>query len=118
MPKIKEVIPSVSASSHNVLAGGTKLKGDISAEEDFRIDGAIEGQITCKGKIIVGLNSSITGDIECSNIELMGKVTGNISCANNIILRASSTLEGEIKTQTIEIEPGAQFIGSCSMINK
>lgn len=118
MSKIKEVISPSSASSHNVLASGTTLKGDITAEEDFRIDGTIEGQIVCKGKIIAGINSSIKGDVECANLELLGTIVGNISCSNNVILRASSSLSGEIKTQTLEIEPGAKFVGSCAMIEQ
>ncbi|WP_165041794.1 polymer-forming cytoskeletal protein [Dysgonomonas sp. ZJ709] len=107
-----------TSGTHNVLAIGTVIKGDICAEEDFRIDGTIEGDITCKGKIIIGAQSSITGNIECTNIEMMGKVTGNICCTNNIILRASANLNGEIKSQTIEIEPGAIFSGTCSMLTE
>jgi cytoskeletal protein CcmA (bactofilin family) len=113
MAKIKEVI--TTANTHNILSSGTQITGDISAEEDFRIDGAIEGNVDCKGKIILGNNSKITGNINCSNIEIWGTVNGNISCVENVILRASSFLKGDIKTATIEIEPGAKFDGSCSM---
>lgn len=104
-----------SSSSHNVIAAGTKLTGQIIAEEDFRIDGAIEGNINCRGKIIIGPSSVVTGDIECVNVDLMGKINGNISCSENVILRNMSQLVGDIKTQTIEIEPGASFTGACSM---
>lgn len=114
MAKIKEVI-ATTASSHNVLVSGTRLIGDISTDEDFRIDGIIEGNITCKGKIIIGRNSSIIGNIECSNIELLGKVTGNILCTENVILRASAIMTGDITTSSIEIEPGVKFEGKCSM---
>lgn len=107
-----------TSNTHNVLAIGTVIQGDIRAEEDFRIDGTIEGNITCKGKIIIGPQSSITGNIECTNIDMMGKVAGNITCTNTIILRASANVNGEIKSQTIEIEPGAIFSGSCSMITE
>jgi len=91
--------------------------GDISAEEDFRIDGMIEGNIHCKGKIIVGPNSTIIGNVECTNIELRGEVKGNILCTENVILRASSVLTGDLKTKAIEIEPGSRFEGKCSMYN-
>lgn len=117
MAKIKEVI-TTTTSTHNVLASGTRLVGDISSEEDFRIDGIIEGNITCKGKIIAGRNSSINGNIECTNIELLGKVTGNILCTENSILRASAIVTGDITTSSIEIEPGVKFEGKCSMYKK
>lgn len=108
--------PVVSSSTYNVLAGATVIKGNICAEEDFRVDGTIEGNITCKGKIIVGQQSNIIGEIDCANIEILGKINGNIICSNTVILRASADLTGEIKTKTIEIEPGAQFHGTCSML--
>lgn len=111
---MKEVIATVSGT-HNVLASGTQMTGDISAEEDFRIDGTIKGNIVCKGKIVVGNNSIITGSVECSHIEIWGEVKGNILCTENVILRASSTLTGDIKTASIEIEPGAKFYGKCLM---
>lgn len=114
MAKIKEVI-ATTASIHNVLVSGTRIVGDICSDDDFRIDGITEGNITCKGKIIIGRNSSITGNIECSNIEVLGKVTGNIKCTENIILRASAIMIGDITTSSIEIEPGVKFEGKCSM---
>ncbi len=104
-----------SSSSHNVIAAGTKLIGQIIAEEDFRIDGAIEGNINCRGKIVIGPSCVITGDIECVNLEVTGRINGNIVCSDSVILRSTAKMLGDIKTQTIEIEPGANFTGSCSM---
>ena len=114
MARMKEIIATASGT-HNVLASGTQMTGDISAEEDFRIDGNINGNIVCKGKIVVGNNSIITGSVECSHIEIWGEVKGNILCTENVILRATSLLTGDIKTGSIEIEPGAKFQGKCSM---
>ena len=98
-----------SSGTHNVIAAGTKLTGQIVAGEDLRIDGTIEGSINCQGKIIIGPSS------DCANLELMGKINGNITCSDNIVLRNMSQLVGDIKTKTIEIEPGASFTGACSM---
>lgn len=112
MSKNTTVTPS---STHNVIAIGTKVIGQVMAEEDIRIDGSIEGNVSCKGKIIIGPSSIVTGDLECQNIELMGKIIGNLTCSEKITLRNKSQLVGDIKTQTIEIEPGAVFSGACSM---
>ncbi|MFV0536140.1 MAG: polymer-forming cytoskeletal protein [Dysgonomonas sp.] len=109
----------ISATQHNVLATGTNIKGDIDSEEDFRIDGAIDGNISCRGKIVVGQNGAITGNITSTNIEVFGQVKGNIICKDTLILRSTSKLIGDLKMQVIEIEPGAQIMESTlSMINK
>lgn len=110
----KEVVST--PGMHNVLSGGTVLTGNLVTDDDIRIDGVIEGNIVSRGKIIVGNNGTVTGDIECQNLDLMGRVTGNVQCREIIVLRSSALLVGDIKTQTVEIEPGARFNGSCSMM--
>jgi cytoskeletal protein CcmA (bactofilin family) len=108
---------ATSSGMHNILASGTKLQGEITSEEDFRIDGTIEGNVQCRGKMIIGQSGSVKGNINCSNIDLFGTVNGNIICSETVILKASSHLTGEVKTRVIEIEPGADFEGTCSMLN-
>lgn len=109
----KEIVSS--PGMHNVLSAGTVLTGNLVTDDDIRIDGVIEGNIVSRGKIIVGNNGTVTGDIECYNLDLMGKITGNVQCTEIVILRSTANLIGDIKTQTIEIEPGAKFSGSCRM---
>lgn len=105
-----------ASSMHNVLAMGTTIKGDIHAEEDFRIDGNIVGNIFCKGRIIIGQQSLIAGNIDGINIDMMGAIEGNITRTDIVILRSTAKLTGNISTKSIEIEPGAIFSGNCSMI--
>lgn len=104
-----------SSSLHNVIAVGSKIKGDIISEGDIRIDGTVEGNITCKGKVIVGPSSTITGDIECVNLDLMGKIAGNILCSEVTTLKSTSSLVGNINSKGVIMEIGASFTGSCSM---
>jgi len=111
----KEVSPSGIA--HNALAAGTYVKGDIRAEEDFRIDGKLDGNIECAGKVIIGPQAEIIGNIQCQNTDLMGIITGNIMIYEVASLKSSVRFTGEIVAKYIEIEPGAFFNGSCKMIN-
>lgn len=106
----------MAASTHSVLTSSTIITGNICANEDLRLDGKVEGNIICKGKIVVGQQSLLIGDIECENIEIYGQISGNIVCSNLVILRPSCNLTGNIKTQVIEVESGAKFDGACSMI--
>ncbi len=101
--------------AHNALAQGTFVKGDIFAEGDLRVDGKIEGNINCQGKVVVGAKGEVTGYIKCENAELMGVVTGNIEVSNNVSLKKNCIYQGGMTTQTLDIEPGAKFNGSCEM---
>ena len=38
----------------NIITDGTRIKGDIVATGDFRLDGVLEGNIQLNGKLVVG----------------------------------------------------------------
>jgi len=108
---------SISLSGlHNALAAGTVIKGNISTESDFRLDGKIEGDVTCKGRIVVGPKGHVVGKITAPNAEILGKVDGNIHVHSKLTLRSSAIINGDIFIQLVEIEPNAQFNGACNMI--
>ena len=111
--KIKDSISS--GVSHNTLAQGTFIKGDIKAEEDIRIDGKVEGVIECAGKVVIGPQAVITGDIRCANMDLVGTVSGTIVVQNTFCMRSAGVFTGELTTGSLEVEPGAVFNGTCKM---
>lgn len=104
--------------AHNVIASGTKIIGTITADNDIRIDGNIEGDINCKGKIVVGTNGIINGKIICNNAEIMGNINGQLIVSDTLSLKSTSSVLGEIKTKVLVIEPEAKFTGTCEMDNK
>ncbi len=114
MLKAKQILPS--SGLHNSLASGTIIKGNIFAEEDLRIDGKVEGNIECAGKIVVGPTAEILGQIICTNAELMGKIQGNTRANGTLCLKNSVQYHGDIIAKNLEIEPGALFNGTCKMI--
>ena len=116
MGKVEEIISS--GGLHNVLATGTTLTGKIETESDFRLDGRIEGEIVCKGKIVIGPKGSVKGNITTVNAEVFGNVDGSMKVRERLVLKASADIKGDIFIQTLEIEPGAKLNGSCTMSGK
>lgn len=106
---------SSSGASHNILAQGTLIKGDIKAEEDLRVDGKVEGSIECVGRVVVGPHAEITGNIHCANVDLLGTVNGKLYIRETFSMRSSGVFTGEVIAGSLEIEPGAVFNGTCKM---
>jgi Integral membrane protein CcmA involved in cell shape determination len=100
---------------YSVLASGSRIIGSIYSEEDLRIDGYVEGDIVCKGKVIVGAQSVLKGNIKCSNADISGIVEGNIDTTELLSLKSQCQVKGDMKTATLIIEPGATYNGSCVM---
>ena len=103
---------------HNVLAAGTALTGKIETESDFRLDGRVEGEINCKGKIVIGPKGFVKGNIITVNAEILGSVEGVVRARERLVLKTSAEVKGDIFIQTLEIEPGAKLNGTCTMAGK
>jgi cytoskeletal protein CcmA (bactofilin family) len=101
---------------HNALAAGTFIKGDISTEIDFRLDGSVDGNVDCKGKIVIGAKGSVNGYIHADSAEISGSVKGNLTIIGTLVLRATATIDGDIETGSLEVEPNASFNGECRMV--
>ena len=99
----------------NLIENGTKIKGDIESNGDFRIDGTLIGSIKSKGKIVVGTTGSVEGDISCRNADISGKVKAQVNITELLSLKASADISGDIKTAKLSIEPGAKFSGNREM---
>lgn len=100
---------------YNALTAGSKIIGTIIADSDIRIDGTIEGDLQCSGKVVIGEKGKLKGTIDCQNAEIMGTMEGKIAVHHTLALRATGKIQGELKTQTLIVEPNAIFNGSCSM---
>ena len=104
-----------SGMMFNALTAGSKIVGTITADSDYRIDGLIEGELNCTGKVVIGEAGKIKGTVVCANAEIMGLMDGKITCHQQLNLRASGKVQGDVITKTLIVEPGAQFNGTCQM---
>lgn len=105
----------VDASSINIIRNGTELTGDIVCKGDIRIDGKLVGNLKADGKVVVGENGIVEGNIECAYATLSGGLKVNITVNELLTLKSTANLVGEIVTNKLQIEPGANFSGSCKM---
>ena len=110
----KEVVASPGAM-YNALTNGSKIVGKIFADSDFRIDGEVEGTITCNGKVVIGQKGFLKGSISCVNAEIIGTVEGDIVVTETLSLRGTAVIKGDVKTKILMVEPNAIFNGTCSM---
>jgi len=99
----------------NILGPGAVVKGEIQVNGDFRIDGTLDGNIQCKGKIVVGATGKIDGEIQCQNADFSGEVKATVKVTELLTLKETARFSGDITTGKLAIEPGAKFSGTCSM---
>jgi len=99
----------------NRIEKNTKIKGDITSEADFRIDGKLEGNVKTSGKVVIGKDGYINGKVECVNADIEGKFNGELSVKDLLSLKASAIIEGTVTVAKLAVEPGATFNAACTM---
>jgi cytoskeletal protein CcmA (bactofilin family) len=99
----------------NVVAKNTTIKGDINSDGDFRIDGTLEGTLKTTGRVIIGVDGFINGNVEATNADIEGKFSGQLQISNLLTIKATSTISGDAIIGKLSIEPGATFNATCAM---
>ena len=99
----------------NSLVSGTKIEGTITAQSDIRIDGELKGSLKCQGRVIIGPQGKVDGDIDCKNAVIEGSFFGNLKVTETLNVRESAKIEGDVNTNKLLVQPGAVFNVSCNM---
>lgn len=93
----------------------TSLKGTLKAKTDIRIDGSVEGNVETTGKVILGKEAKVLGEVSCANAEIEGLFKGKLMVSGILSLKTNSNVEGEVLTQKLIVEAGATFNAQCKM---
>ena len=114
MSKIIEPVSNINEVSR--ISTGTVIKGEISSPDDIRIDGTFIGKVYSEGRVVVGENAMIEGDVICDNIDMWGKSKGNFYVKDTLSLHDGCVVKGDLHIRRLVVELGSRFDGNCKMI--
>ena len=104
-----------TTASVNIIGSGTTITGDVISKSDIRVDGTLKGSVSTEGKVVLGRQGVIEGDVVCGDADISGTIKAKITVSKLLSLKTTAKLSGDIITNKLSIEPGASFTGSCSM---
>ncbi len=107
----------VETKTINLIGAGTEITGDINSNGDIRIDGTLVGNLTTKGKVVIGETGRVKGEVNCKNSDVSGEIEGKIVVSELLSLKISARVNGDIQTSKLAIEPGSKFTGNCNMMD-
>jgi cytoskeletal protein CcmA (bactofilin family) len=102
-------------NAHSVIGAGVVVQGSISGTGDIVIAGTLEGDISSQARVVIAAGGCVKGAVEAAEIVIAGKLEGNSMAAKALSLQGSAEVRGDVVTPQIVIEPGATFVGRCSM---
>lgn len=108
--------PEGPSANGSRLGETVNFTGEIHAEEDLTIEGAVEGKIQIPGHTLV-LARTCRAHAEINALQLVvhGQLNGKVNVGDKVVLKKTGRFEGELVTRRLEIEDGAVFVGQSAV---
>ncbi|UCE88166.1 MAG: polymer-forming cytoskeletal protein [Pseudomonadota bacterium] len=104
------------AKAPATIGASIRFKGDLSGEEDFVIQGRVDGTIHLKkNNLTIGVNGKVHADITASTITVEGELRGDLLGSEKVVIRKTGNVLGNIVSPRVTLEDGAKFKGSIEM---
>lgn len=99
---------AVSSPMAGTVSRGVIIKGEISGQGDFFLDGTFEGKVHLpEGSFTAGPHAHVTAEIEAREIIVLGEVVGTLKARERVHISSTGRLTGDMDTRGIVIEDGA-----------
>lgn len=115
-PTRGEATRGEATRGHMHIGKSVHMKGELVANEEMTIDGAVDGSIVIDNhQLTIGTHGRITATIRAKSIVVMGKVVGNITAEDKVEVRNGGSVEGDIRGPRVILADGALFKGNVDM---
>jgi cytoskeletal protein CcmA (bactofilin family) len=92
------------------------ISGDVTGDEDVRIEGRVEGTVTLSGNVLtVGKEGQVNATASARIIFVEGKVEGDLKGDEQVVVQNSGNVRGNIVSPRVTLEDGCKFKGSIDM---
>ncbi len=109
--------PAVSTEEKpaGIPGKGLQIWGDVRLAADGVIQGAVQGSVWGKEKVIVSENSQVSGSVEGSDVRIDGVVQGGVSARGRVWMGSRAKVKLRCAGRAVRIEPGAEFRGELQV---
>lgn len=98
-----------------VVAEDVEIVGSIKCESNIRINGRLNGDLSCGGNALIGSSAQIKGNISANSTTVEGQINGNINAKDRIELKSTARLTGDIRAKRLTVEDGVSFVGKSEV---
>ncbi|WP_244865108.1 bactofilin family protein [Xylanibacillus composti] len=101
-----------------IIGEGSKIEGKITSKAGLRLDGQVDGDITCAGDVTVGPKGTANSQIRARNVFNAGTIHGGVITDGLLSITESGKLYGNIRAGALSIAQGGLFQGESQMETK
>jgi cytoskeletal protein CcmA (bactofilin family) len=101
-----------------LISEGCKIKGLITGNGDFLINGEIDGDCELAGTVTLAKAGLWKGRINAGNVIVSGHVEGDIIAAHKVEITATARITGTVSGEAIAVAEGAVVEGVMKTTGK
>ena len=105
----------------NEIGAGSSIFGNIEGVGNYKIAGGLLGNISelasAGATLVIDHDGYIHGDIQYSNLIVIGTVDGSIDVSGRIEVYPTAVIRGNIKYKQLNIHPDAKVNGRITCSN-
>ncbi len=103
---------------HSYVGSNTIIKGNLECSEDFLVEGAVEGNLSSEGLIVLGKDAVVKGEVSAKEVAISGIVAGTVRCSERLEIYESAKIIGTIQAPVLKMAAGAQIDARIIMSRK
>jgi len=111
----QETMTTMNNDSSSTISQGCLIEGNITVSGCLKIEGKINGDITCDKDIIIGETAEVDGNITTVNLQIAGLFKGNANISGECLISSTGVVYGDLIVDTLNVNGGANVNGSISM---
>lgn len=97
------------------LGPGTEFQGQLNFKGTVRIDCRFIGTIISDGKLILGKEANVEGNIAVADLVVHGSFSGEAVISQRAVLHQGAHVSGNLTTRALVMEDGASLQGELYM---
>lgn len=98
-------------SINTIVGPNTTLAGNIETGGFTRIDGSITGNVSARGKVVIGERARMKSNVSGTAITIGGVVCGNVIAGESLVILSTALVLGDIITRRIRADDGCLIHG-------
>ena len=103
---------------HSYVGSNTTIKGNLECSEDLLVEGAVEGNLSSEGLIVLGKDAVVKGEVSAKEAVISGIVVGTVRCSERLEIYESAKIIGTIQAPVVKMAAGAQINARIIMSRK
>ena len=102
------------APIRSLVGEGTVVQGNLRFVEGLRIDGEVQGDVTCDGErslLVISEKARVCGKVKAGHVIISGEVRGPITALELLELQPGARVTGDVRYELLEMHQGAMVEG-------